>query len=105
MDKKLRKSYECLDLPISATIEEVESREKALIKIYNSKEVEKGISYDKKIGEIEASSKLIIENIKNNGIPQEEHHKFESDWTSIWILSAVLLFAAMLCFFSFYIFL
>ena len=38
MDKNLRKSYECLDLPITASVEQVEAREKALIKILQAKE-------------------------------------------------------------------
>ena len=37
MEKNLKKSYQCLDLSYNATIDEVETREKALIKILTSK--------------------------------------------------------------------
>lgn len=105
MDKNLKKCYECLDLPISATEDDVELRKKALVKIYNNKSVEKGVSYDKQIGLVETSAETILENLKNNGIPKDEHHYFESSWKSVGILAIVLAFVAMFCFFSFYIFL
>ena len=104
MDKDLKKCYECLDLPITATEQDVQLRKKALVKIYETKAVEKGVSYDKQIGLIENSSASIIENLKNNGTPKDEHHYFESSWKSIGILSIALAFVAMICFFSFYIF-
>ncbi len=104
MDKNLRKCYECLDLPISATIQDVQLREKALIKICENKALENGISCDKEIGIIETSAKTVIENIKNNGIPKEENHYFDSSWKSVVTLTIVLAFVAMICFFSFYIF-
>ena len=103
MDKNLKKCYEYLDLPITATIEEVELRQKALIKIYNNKSTEKGVSYDKKIGIVETSASAIIENIKNNGIPKDEHHYFDSSWKSIGILTTILAFVGMFCYFSFYV--
>lgn len=104
MNKDLKKCYECLDLPFEATIEDVQVRKNALIKIYNNKSIEKGISYDKQIGLVETSAKAIIENIKNNGIPKEEAHHFESSWKSVSILLITFVFVAMICFFSFYIF-
>ena len=102
MNKELKRSYECLDLPFSATSEDVKMREKALIKIYNNKSVENGNSHDKEIGEIEKSAKIILENLKKNGQPKEVH-SFDSSWHSIIILLAVLFFVGLLCFFSFYV--
>lgn len=105
MNRDLRKCYDVLNLPFSATIEEVEIRQFALIKGFNDKSLEKGISYDKQIGEIETSANLIIENIKKNGIPKDECHRFESSWKSIIILGIILLCVALVCGFSFYVFL
>ena len=104
MNKELKKCYEYLDLPINSTIEDVQAREKALIKIYQSKAQEKGVSYEKQIGLVETYAREIIENIKNNGVVKEEFHRFESSWNSISILLIIFVFTAMLCFFSFYIF-
>lgn len=105
MNKELQRYYDLLDLPIKSTIEDVEMRRNALIKIYNNKSQDKGVSYDKQIGEIEVGASKIIANIKNNGIPKEENHYFDSSWKSILILGVVLLSVGMLCAFSFYIFL
>jgi len=104
MDRNLRKSYECLELPITATEADVLLRQKALIKIYENKTIKTGISYDDKIGKIESSSSIIIENLKNKGIPKEELHRFDSSWKSIGVLSIIFAFVVMICFFSFYVF-
>lgn len=104
MDKNLRKCYECLDLPISSTIEDVQLREKALIKICENEAKEKGVDCNKRLADVEMSAKTIINNIKNNGIPKEENHYFDSSWKSVATLAVVLAFVAMICFFSFYIF-
>lgn len=105
MEKNLKKSYYYLDLPFNATVEDVQTREKALIKILKAEEKEKNISKQKEILTVKNSAITIIENIKNNGIPKEESHRFESSTESIIILLLVLLFAGSLCFYSFYIFL
>ena len=105
MNKELIKSYDILNLPFSSTVEEVEIRKNALIKVYNNKAVKKGVSYDKQIGEIETSASLIIENIKKNGIPNTEYHLYNSSWKSIIMLCGVLLAVALICWFSCYIFL
>jgi len=103
MDKKLNKCYLVLDLPYSATIDDVMSRERALIKILNSKANEKNTSCENEIQEVKVSASTIIENIKNNGIPQEKSHRFESSNESIVALFIILLFVGLVCFFSFYI--
>lgn len=103
MDKNLRKCYQCLDLPFSASIEDVETRENALIKILNAKATEKKVSCEKEISQVQTSSKTIIENIKNNGIPKEEYHRFETSNETITILIVVLGLVGLICFFSFYV--
>ena len=101
MKKELRRSYKILDLPYSATEEEVETRKNAMIKILESEKNEKT---EKRILELENASEIIILNIKNNGIPNKEHHLFEASNESIIALGIVLFFVCFMCFFSFYFF-
>lgn len=105
MEKELKNSYFRLDLQYSATIEDVEARKKALIKILKIEEKEKNVSKQNEIKQVKDDCSLIIQNIKNNGIPKEECHRFETSNESIFGLSIVLAFVFMLCFFSFYAFL
>ena len=105
MEKKLKEGYRYLDLPYSATVDEIQSRKVALIKILNVKEREKNISCSQEISKISNYSDLLIENIKNNGIPQENGFDFQETKESIASLFIVLLFALSICFFSFYVFL
>lgn len=103
MSKELIKCYECLDLEYNATIEDVDARAKAMIKIYNNKSVEKGVSFDSQIGKIETSAKQIIENINKNGIPTKDFHKYKCSWQSVGWLAVAVLFTGLICFLSFYI--
>ena len=105
MEKELQNSYFRLDLPFSATIEDVEARKKALIKVLNMEEKEKNVSKQNEIEQVKEDCSLIIQNIKNNGIPKEECHRFEASNESILGLVIVLVFVFILCFFSFYAFL
>ncbi len=103
MEKKLKNCYHCLDLPYSATSEQVEIREKAMIKIITAKAQEKHIPCENEVEEVKTSASLILENIKKNGIPNEEYHRFETSNESVWGLLIVFVFVAIICFFSFYI--
>lgn len=103
MEKNLRKCYELLDLPYSSTEEEVASREKAMIKIFIAKADEENKSYDQEINDVKSSAKNIITNIKNNGIPKEKHHHFETSRESLISLLIVLMFMGAICFLSFYV--
>ncbi len=105
MEKELQNSYFRLDLPFSATIEDVQARKKALIKVLNMEEKEKNVSKQNEIEQVEFDCSRIIQNIKNNGIPKEECHRFEASNESFIGLIIVLAFASLLCFFSFYLFL
>ena len=104
MNKDIKKCYEILDLPMCATVEDVEARKKALIKIYNNKGMEKGISYEKQIGMVEESANKIIENLAINQTPLKENHHFECSWGNVAILFIVLVFAVGLAWFSFNLF-
>lgn len=99
MEKNLKKCYRCLDLPFSATEEDVERRKNALIKILDDNMNEKTIA---KISKIENAAEYIISNIKKNGIPKKEHHFFEASTESIIGLLIVFVFVAFICFLSFY---
>ena len=101
MDKKLKKCYLKMDLEFQATAEEVKTREKALIKILNSKEKEFNISAEKEIADVENSAKMILENIEKNGISSEKCHRFEASNESIICLSVVLFFVVAICIVSF----
>ena len=105
MEKNLRKSYELLYLPISSTIEQVETREKALIKVIEAKEREKNISCVKEIEKVKISSELIIKNIKENGIPTEKNHQFNSSGESVFVLFLISVCSAIFCYFTFTLFL
>lgn len=105
MNKDLKKSYDFLDLTYSATEEDVCAREKALIKIFNSEAKEKNVSCDNEVETTKKHAKIIIENLKKNGPPQEQDERFDSSWQSAGVLLIVLFITAMICFLSFYIFL
>ena len=101
MERELKKSYKCLDLPYNATAEEVETRQKALTKMLSVESEKRGISCEKELMEIQIASKMILENIKNNGIPQEEYHKFQVSNESIISLLIIFFFVGVICVFSF----
>lgn len=105
MEKELKNSYYRLDLKYSATIEDVEARQKALVKILTLEEKEKNISKQNEIEQVKNDCNLIISNIKNNGIPKEECHRFETSNESLVGLFIVLALIGVVCFFSFYAFL
>ena len=103
MEKKLKRSYRFLDLPFNATEEDVEARKNALNKILISKGQEKNKSYEKQIQDVNDSANLILLNIKNNGIPNEKPHCFESSNESIIVLIIIAFFAGLACFYSFFL--
>ena len=102
MDKKLRKSYDYLDLPYSSTIEEVDAKKDIMIKVAKS---DLNNSNDKQVKRVLNCANLIIDNIKNNGIPNEMDHRFEMSMELIYCLSIALSFVGVLCILSFYMFL
>ena len=101
MERQLIKSYKVLILPYSATEEEVTRRKTALIRILNSQNKKNA---EKRISKIKDAADMIIDHIKNNGIPDKEHHLFESSNESIIGLFIVFVFVAFICFFCIYIY-
>ena len=100
MNRKLKKCYHYLDLSYDATIEEIQTREKALIRILNVKSKEKNITFEKEKQMIKKYSEKLIDNIKNNGIPKNVHC---FDTNPLWV-GLAFMFAIMICFFSFYMY-
>lgn len=99
MEKNLRKCYRFMDLPFSATKEDIEMRKNAMIKTLKAKQNDK---IDLEIIKVQNATNLILENLKNNGVPKEEDHYFEASNESIWGLVIVLFFVSLFCYFSFY---
>ena len=104
MTKDLKQSYEYLNLPYSATIEDVEARKNALIKIANAKSIEKKIDTKDEIQKIEDSANIICLNLNQNGIPNEKSG-FNTSKESLGVLMLVLVFSIILCVSSFFAFL
>ena len=105
MKKQLLKAYDVLDLPFSATVDDVEVRKKAMIKTIQDDEHQKKSSREKDIKKIEDCALMIVENLKKDGAPSVERQSFDSSWASIGTMMIVLVFVAILCGISFYIFL
>ena len=100
MEKNLKKCYEYLDLNYSATIEDVEARKNALIKIANSSAKEKRINVENEIQIIEDYSNKICSYISQNGVPNEDF-LFNPSNESIAGIFISLLFAVFFCWCSF----
>ena len=100
MNNKLKRSYDCMDLPYSATIEDVETRKRAMIKIVNSNYDQETKSKQKEIALIEKSAKAICDEINANGIPDCDDKIVESSDSMLWLVIGVAV-SAIICFFSF----
>ena len=103
MDKRLKNCYYYLNLPFTATEEDVRIRETAMHRIFKTKEKNNGKSYKKKINRVTSSANLIIENLKANGMPNVKSHWFEISNESLFVLLAILCFVGMICVISFWV--
>ena len=101
MEKNLKKSYRCLNLPYSATEKEIKSRKEELVKFYMAKNNNKN---EKKIRDVEDSCNLIIDNLIKNGFPSEKDHRFESSNESIVGLLIALVVVSIACYLCCYFF-
>ena len=104
MKRELLKSYILLDLPFNASEEDIIARKTALIKIYNAEDIKKHNKNEDKINKVENAANIIIENLKRNGAPSAPHC-FESSNKSIISLIITFCFVAMVCYFSFLLYL
>ena len=93
MTNELKKCYYNLDLPFNATIEQVQTQEKMLIKILRARALKTGKSQNKKIDRIVKSANKIQQNLEKNGIPDVKECSFSSTGkdiaTQVFILLAL----------------
>lgn len=75
MTKEIKKYYHYLDLPYSATEEDVKVNEKARIKIIRAKAIKTGKNSIQEVHKVADASNKVIEHIKKNGVGTE-HHSF-----------------------------
>ena len=78
MTKEMKRYYHFLDLPYNATIDDVRSRQKVLIKVLRAKAIKRGISYKKKINKIAIVGEEIINFIKGYGVQPPEKVLFDT---------------------------
>lgn len=95
MPKEIKKCYNYLDLSYSATVEQIEEREKILIKIMRAKAIKTGKSHKAKIQEIANNANILIDYVNENGIPNKKDYMFETSsmglFTQIFVLISVLI--------------
>ena len=73
MTKEIKRCYHYLDLPYSATEEEVKTNEKAMIKILRAKAIKRGKSNQEEIDKVADFSNKVVDYIKKNGVGGERH--------------------------------
>lgn len=78
MTKEMKRYYHFLDLPYDATIEDVRSRQKIMIKVLRAKAIKRGVSYKKKINKIAIIGEEIINFIKGYGVQPAEKVLFDT---------------------------
>lgn len=76
MKANIKKCYRYLDLPFDATKEDVELRQKVMIKILRAKAVNKNKNYDKKIEKINFAALTLLDFIDKNGVQQPAKFSF-----------------------------
>lgn len=101
MIKKLKKSYFYLDLPYDATLEQVQTQEKMLIKILRAKALKTGKSQKKNIDRIVESANFIQENLEKNGIPDIKECSFNSSGKTLVTQTFVLIIISAIAIISY----
>lgn len=97
MDRNLKKCYYFMDLPFSATEEEVRVREKVMIKVLNAREINSGKQLDKKINKIVECSNKIVDNIKKFGIASGRNDTIKKNVSRLYFEIFILLLLSMVC--------
>ena len=70
MPKDIKKQYHFLDLPYNSTVEDIEIRSNALIKVLRARAIKKGVNNTFKIDKVKASRDKILNYVQQNGIPK-----------------------------------
>lgn len=101
MKAEIKRCYNYLDLPFDATIQDVELRQKVMIKIYRAKALKTNKSYQDKIDRINNSALTLIDFIDKNGVQKPAIFSFKPSAEDIYGELFVLLIVMMLCVTSF----
>lgn len=91
MTKEIKKCFYRLNLPFSATEEEILTNEKVRIKILRAKAVKNKRSYEEKISKVVDDTKTILDYIKNNGPINAKEPLFETPIKAIYTQIVVLI--------------
>jgi len=85
MPKDIKKFYNFMNLSFSSTVEEVQEREKVMIKILQAKAMKYNKNYQSEIDKVVNAANSIVEYINKNGIPNKKDNWFKTSKTSIFI--------------------
>ena len=102
MPKEIKKYYQFMNLSFSSTIEQVEEREKVMIKILRAKAIKKNKPNKEKINQVVISANGIVEYIEKNGVPNIKDNMFNTTKTSIFSQLLMLIALIIVLGFSIY---
>ena len=94
MPKEIIKYYNFMDLSFSSTIEQVQEREKVMIKLLRAKAIKKKKSYNEQINQVVVSANEIVGFIEKNGVPNKVDSLFNTPTKSI--ISQIIILSALL---------
>jgi len=95
MPKEIRKFYNFMNLSYSSSIEEVQEKEKVMIKILRAKAMRKHKSYGKEINKVVDSANKLVDYIEKNGVPNKRDNLFNTSNLSI-MTQLIMLFAVIM---------
>lgn len=102
MPIEIKKCYYHLNLPFSASTEDIERREKVLIKIQRAKALKSGKSRKYKIEKIATCSNKILKYIEQNGTPSEKETYFNTTSKALLAELAILCAVSIVAFIGFF---
>lgn len=91
MPKEIKKCYYNLDLSYSSTVEQIEEKEKILIKLTRAKAIKNHKSYDDKIQKIIKDANTLIDYVNKFGVPNKQDFMFETTNNSLMYQAMILL--------------
>ena len=95
MTKEIKKDYCFLDLPYSATEEDVKLNEKAMIKIIRAKAIKHQKDSKEDVQKVVDASERVMEYIKKNGVAEERQIFKASTERVILLIFILVLFIIM----------
>ena len=103
METNIKKCFRYLDLPFDATKEDIELRQKIMIKMVKSKSVKDNRNYDDKIEKINFSALTLLDFIDKNGKQEPEKFSFRPSMEDLYGELFTLLIVVIFCVTSFLI--